>query len=270
MNTPLNLLKKLVLLSLALTIISCQDSQLIDITTHLENSPKSFSDSFISGFGLIFISELGDRTFFMIMIYAATNSFIKTFLLSSVTMLLLNLISLSLGFALPFFLYRDLIDWVGILVFTVFGLKMLYDAYYMEDSLIEDELEEVQEELAKEAELESAAKKEDDEYDNLKVNLLENEKKKANFKSTWAFVSGLVIAEIGDKSQISAIVLGAINNFYGVLLGTSLAFLVCIVTSMLFGAMLAKKLTHKQLTICGGVMFLLFAIVYAFQKLYNY
>jgi putative Ca2+/H+ antiporter (TMEM165/GDT1 family) len=240
-----------------LTTVSTQD----EVPTEpiaIEQQSKNFSDSFLSGFGLIFVSEIGDRTFFMIMIFASTNSFLLTFLLSSLTMLFLNLISLSVGFALPLFLYRDLIDWIGILVFTVFGLKMLYDAYFMKDSLIEDELEEVIEELEKE-------EQDDDEYQNLKVGLIKE--KTPHFKSTWAFVTSLIIAEMGDKSQISAIVLGAMNNFYGVLLGTSLAFLTCILAAIFFGNILAKKLTHRQLMICGGVMFLLFAVLYAAQKI---
>jgi putative Ca2+/H+ antiporter (TMEM165/GDT1 family) len=250
----------LIIYTLLLTSVLSQTS----ITNTSSEEPKNFLDSFASGFGLIFVSEIGDRTFFMIMIYAATNSFLKTFLLSSVTMLALNFISLCIGFAIPFFLYRNIIDWLGILVFTVFGLKMLYDAYYMEDSVIEDELEEVKEELVKE-DIKGDRPMDESEYDHLKAELLE--RKKPQFKSTWAFVTSLVIAEMGDKSQISAIVLGAMNNFLGVLLGTSFAFLVCIVTSIFFGNILAKRLTHKQLTICGGVMFLVFAVLYAIQKI---
>jgi putative Ca2+/H+ antiporter (TMEM165/GDT1 family) len=253
-------LNALTLLLHILLITYTSSTPVIDTT---DLAPKNFLDSFVSGFSLIFVSEIGDRTFFMIMIYAATNSFLKTFILSSFTMLALNIISLLVGFAIPFFLYRDLIDWLGILIFTIFGIKMFYDAYSMKDEFIEDELEEVKEELVKE----DIKELKDKGYGDLKDELLE--KRKPQFKSSWAFVTSLVIAEMGDKSQISAIVLGAINNFWGVLFGTSFAFLMCILISILFGNILAKKLTHKQLTICGGTMFLIFAILYAIQKLFK-
>ena len=226
--------------------------------------PKNFLDSFLSGFGLIFISEVGDKTFFLTILYATDHSLIETVFLTSLTMCGLNFISLSIGFLIPFFLYRNIIDWIGIIIFTIFGIMMLIEAFSQDkDENLMHDLDELEKELEKEKRDEDIKNKKIDVENNLKESFIS--KKKSIFTSRWAYISGLIIAEMGDKSQISAIVLGAINNFYGVLLGTSFAFVLCIILSSITGRELASKLTHKQLTILGGVMFLLFAIVYFIQ-----
>jgi putative Ca2+/H+ antiporter (TMEM165/GDT1 family) len=223
----------------------------------VQTKPKNFFDSFLSGFGLIFVSEVGDKTFFLTILYAMEHNLLETILVTSAAMCSLNLVSISIGFLLPIFLYRNIIDWIGIVIFTIFGFMMLYEAFTQEkdESLVHD-LEDLQKELEHE--------KEKDDFENVQNQLKEplNPKKAKIFTSRWAYVSGLIIAEMGDKSQISAIVLGAINNFYGVLLGTTLAFILCIVLSSITGKELSAKLTHKQLTLLGGCMFLLFALIY--------
>jgi putative Ca2+/H+ antiporter (TMEM165/GDT1 family) len=147
---------------------------------------------------------------------------------------------------------------------------MLHEAFSQEkdESLVHD-LEDLQKELEDEKEKEAIENKKIDKENDLKEPLnpkTPNKNKKTNiFTSRWSYVSGLIIAEMGDKSQISAIVLGAINNFYGVLLGTTLAFILCIVMSSITGKELSAKFTHRQLTILGGSMFLLFAAIYFLQ-----
>ncbi len=260
-------LKKLSILFIFVSLAICQNQTVNTDSTITENqethkSTKGFLDSFLSGFGLIFVSEVGDKTFFLTILYAMEHTLSETILITSAAMCSLNFVSLSIGFLLPLFLYRNIIDWIGIVIFLVFGIMMLHEALSEEknESLVND-LEDLQKELEHEKEIEDIENKKKDAE--LKEPL--NSKNRKIFTSRWAYVSGLIIAEMGDKSQISAIVLGAINNFYGVLLGTTLAFILCIVLSSITGKELSAKLTHKQLTILGGSMFLLFALIYFVQ-----
>ena len=138
------------------------DSKNVGVMVPKEVKPKNFFDSFLSGFGLIFVSEVGDKTFFLTILYAADHSLIETVLLTSAAMCTLNFISLSIGFLIPFFLYRNIIDWIGIVIFTIFGIMMLIEAFSKDkdENLVHD-LDELEKELEKE--------KRDDDIKNKKI-----------------------------------------------------------------------------------------------------
>lgn len=222
---------------------NCEDA----LSERKETHP-SFLQSAFSGFCLIFISELMDRTFFLNMLYGLTHSFLKTFLISSITLLILNIAALSLGKSLPFFLYRWIIDWIAIFVFFLFGIVYIYD-YYNYYNPVEDSL-------------------------TLKEPLIdENGKKSAQIinepaiDTTWSFVTSLVIAECGDKSQITAVIIGAVYNYLGVLLGTSLAMVLCIVLAIWTGNFLSQRINKRQVYLFSGITFILFGISYLLQIL---
>jgi putative Ca2+/H+ antiporter (TMEM165/GDT1 family) len=262
----------LIILSLicVLNFANCQEvvskNEIPSATTIQKEPTKNFWDSFLAGFGLIFISEIGDKTFFLTMIYAASNSFLKTLTVTSMTMLTMNFISLLIGYALPFLVYREYIDWIGIIVFAFFGVKLIYDAAFMESKLIDSEFEEVKESIRKGSMSSRASSRRPDiENKDLKEKLLHKEES-FDTMPVLAYVSSLVIAELGDRSQITAIVIGAINNFYGVLIGTSIAFVGCIITAILFGNFLKSRLTTRELTFIGGITFLLFSFIYMLEK----
>ena len=272
MNIKFNYL--FVIFSILISYILCQDEEInkVGIT-----EKKNFRDSFLSGFSLIFISEIGDKTFFLTMIFAASNSFFKTLFLTGITMLSMNAISLLIGYSLPFLLYREYIDWIGIFVFLVFGIILLYQGFTMESKYIDEEFQEVAREIR--SRTSSVAKFSDlvdVENKDLKENILgENGNEELTNKNisskaltATAYITSLIVAELGDRSQITAIVIGAINNFYGVLLGTSLAFLLCIMTAIFFGNFLKKVLTTKELTLIGASVFLLFSLIYLLEKVY--
>ena len=57
-------------------------------------------------------------------------------------------------------------------------------------------------------------------------------------------------------------------NFYGVFSGTAMAQLLLVATSMLVGRSVSKCFTNKQISILGGVVFLMFAFIYLVDKLF--
>ena len=255
-------MKALLLILVFLTFINFIASEEIKS----KEKPKSFGESLISGFTIIFVSEIGDKTFFLTMIYAATNSIVKTFIITSLTMLAMNTLALLVGFYLPILLYRDVIDWVAIVIFAFFGIMMIYDAYNMEDKKIISEFEDIKKEIRRGSS--HSEQFSDKDKERLSEPLINQQQKEANFNSIYAYVTSLIVAEIGDKSQISAILLGATNNFIGVLIGTSVGFICCILASCLVGNVLSRTLSTKQLTYAGGIMFLIFSGAYLYEK-YN-
>jgi putative Ca2+/H+ antiporter (TMEM165/GDT1 family) len=225
-------------------------------------SQQGFFQSLLSGLCLIFISELLDRTFFLNMIYGLNHSFFRTFIISSVTLLSLNFAALFLGKTMPFFFYRQILDWIAVFVFFFFGVFMVYDGVKSESHTMYEDFVEVKDSIRKQStdkkvlEVPLLPQETDDQQEEIPI-----------FESTWPFVTSLVLAECGDKSQITGVVIGAVYNFYGVLIGTSIGLLICIFVSIWAGKFLSKKINHKQMHILAGSIFLLFGVSYLMQVL---
>lgn len=91
--------------------------------------------------------------------------------------------------------------------------------------------------------------------------------KKSAKKSTWFIIVRIFIqaftmtfvAEWGDRSQLSTIVLAARDNAYGVIVGGCLGHALCTGLAVIGGRMIATRISVRTVTIVGGVVFLLFA-----------
>jgi len=71
-------------------------------------------------------------------------------------------------------------------------------------------------------------------------------------------------AEWGDRSQISTIALASHKNVFGVTLGGCLGHAMCTGLACVGGRLLATKISEKNATVGGGIVFLLFGIHAAF------
>lgn len=245
----------------------------------LNKEKNTFIDGFVSGFSIVFFAEVGDRTFILIMIYSITNNYFKTFLISNLVLLSWNLISILIGLNMQYFINRSFVEWFGIALFAIFGIVMISDSFKMETKFIEEEFIEEEENLRKNAELKYLSNENDDEKNvqylkndnNLSENLLEKKRKNKSsknlFDSIWAFGFALLMAEFGDKSQIAAIIIGATLNLFGVILGTSLAHLICSVIAIVFGRIFSQYITNRQITMIGGIIFILFSLLFLIEKL---
>ena len=75
---------------------------------------------------------------------------------------------------------------------------------------------------------------------------------------------GLIfLAEWGDRSQLATIVLASVNDVAGVILGGVLGHTFCTGLAILSGALIAKKISVRAVTIIGGIVFIGFAIATA-------
>lgn len=68
------------------------------------------------------------------------------------------------------------------------------------------------------------------------------------------------VAEWGDRSQITTIVLAASENLYGVIIGGVLGHAICTGIAVIGGRLIATKISVRTVTIIGGIVFLIFAI----------
>lgn len=247
---------------------------------------KTFMDGLISGFSIVFFAEVGDRTFILIMIYSISNNYFKTFLIANLVLLSWNLLSILIGLNMQYYINRTFVEWFGIGLFMIFGIHMIYEAIQMEGKLVEEEFAEEEENLRKNAEKKILSNDNNNNNEqsssveflknenNLGEKLLNkneenNDNKKSNnlFNSFWAFGFALLMAEFGDKSQIAAIIIGATLNLFGVIIGTSLAHMICSVIAIVFGRIFSHYITNRQITMIGGIIFLLFSLLFLIEKL---
>jgi putative Ca2+/H+ antiporter (TMEM165/GDT1 family) len=149
--------------------------------------------------------------------------------------------------------------YISTALFAIFGLKMLKEGCAMAPGEGQEELEEVQSDL----------RKKDEEYE--KQSMLPDPESGAPRKSKSDSVFSLIsriflqsftltfLAEWGDRSQLTTIILGAREDVYGVIIGGILGHSICTGLAVLGGRMIAQRISVRTVTIIGGVVFLLFA-----------
>mmetsp|Transcript_9855 Transcript_9855/g.13011 ORF Transcript_9855/g.13011 Transcript_9855/m.13011 type:complete len:345 (-) Transcript_9855:99-1133(-) len=204
---------------------------------------------FYQAFSLVFVSEIGDKTFFIAGLLAMKTSKLVSFLGSIGALAVMTVISVVIGqlfHAVPsgFADGIPLDDIAAVLAFTFFGLKTLKEALAMEEgeSVMDEELAEAEKDVD-----ESTAIKEVTKFGQL------------------ASIFGLVFAaEFGDRSFLSTIALSAAQNPFSVCAGGIAAHAVATGIAVSGGSYIAKYISEKVIGVIGGVLFLVFAVTTAF------
>jgi putative Ca2+/H+ antiporter (TMEM165/GDT1 family) len=209
---------------------------------------KSLSETgFYQAFSLVFVSEIGDKTFFMAGLLAIQTSKVTSFLGSMAALAIMTLISVLIGqvfHAVPSGLSQGIPidDVAAVLAFAFFGIKTLKDAIAMgESSVMEEELEEAEETV--------------------------DESNVSKSTTKWAqllSIFGLVFAaEFGDRSFLSTIALSAAQNPLSVAGGAIAAHAIATGIAVSGGSYVAKYVSEKAIGIIGGTLFLVFAVTTA-------
>lgn len=227
-------------------------------------NPDEFMPAFMASFLMIVVSEIGDKTFFIAAVMAMKNARMTVFLGAITALAVMTILSTALGYAVPNLIPRSYTRILAILLFTFFGFKMLYDAYKMDADEGQHELEEVT------AELDSKEKeREVDSMESGGSSSRHLDRKKAWKHYLTYFLSPIFIecmtltflAEWGDRSQIATIALAAAQNPYGVTIGAIIGHSLCTGGAVIGGRMLATRISVKSVTLIGGGLFLLFALL---------
>ena len=100
----------------------------------------NFKLSIFESFLLIFIAELGDKTFIMLIILQLKSNCITVFVSSLLAELLMNFLAIAMGYFIDFLLYKNLIDYIGILIAIIYGLFLLGSSIREEDMSFATEL----------------------------------------------------------------------------------------------------------------------------------
>jgi Ca2+/H+ antiporter, TMEM165/GDT1 family len=192
--------------------------------------------AFTASLLLISISELGDKTFFISLCLAMRFPRRWVFLGAIAALALMTVLSVLMGQVLTL-LPKSAVHYSMIVLFVLFGLKLLYDASQMKRS--------------------SLAEIEQDACATIEQQRLQN--------TAWSIVSQSFVmtflAEWGDRTQFATASLAAVQNPIGVIAGGILGHAICAAIAVYAGKAIASRLSEKVITAIGGILFLVFAIV---------
>jgi Ca2+/H+ antiporter, TMEM165/GDT1 family len=212
-------------------------------------------EAFTAGLLLITASELGDKTFFMAVILA-TRYPRKPVLIGVISALAaMTLLSVGMGnfvtllpqlllkyfpASLSFFA-KITVQQVAALLFFLFGLKLLYESRQMTAATDAEVIDEATEAVDA------------------------GDQKFQQRNTFWKIVIEsfvlTFVAEWGDRTQIATMMLAAAKSPLGVTLGSIAGHTICALIAVWGGSIIAGKISEKTITIVGGLLFILFALL---------
>ncbi|GMI37158.1 hypothetical protein TeGR_g11937 [Tetraparma gracilis] len=211
--------------------------------------PSALADfqatGFYQAFSLIFLSELGDKTFFIAGLLSMKTSRLVSFVGSLAALAVMTLISVAIGqvfHAVPAGLTNGLPldDVVAVAAFTFFGLQTLRDALNSDpdNSSIDSELSDATDEV--------------------------NASKTLTETTAWAQILstfGLVFAaEFGDKSFLATIALAAAQNPFAVTSGAIAGHAAATAIAVTGGSYISRYISERVVGVISGSLFLVFAL----------
>lgn len=223
-----------------------------------------FVHAFVASLSVIVVSELGDKTFFIAAIMAMRHPRLTVFMGAALALFIMTILSAFLGFATTV-IPRTYTHYISTALFFLFGLKMLKEAYSMSPDEGQEEYEEVQKTISKkDAEEENKMLPSDVETAvTVKVSRSSAIRRKLMVFFSRVFLESFsmtFLAEWGDRSQLTTIILAAREDAFGVTLGAFLGHGLCTGLAVLGGRMIAQKISVRTVTFVGAIVFLIFAI----------
>eukprot|EP01134_Creolimax_fragrantissima_P002172 CFRG2172T1 len=259
--------------ALTLVVVSCvsaQDEEFdvfddgLSMGSAIPKKPveTGFFHAFVASTSVIVVSELGDKTFFIAAILAMKHSRLIVWSGAISALGLMTVLSAGMGWVITI-IPRVYTFYASTVLFFVFGIKLIREGSRMTPEEEAEELDEVTQELKKQDEERDAVRREDDP----EALGTAGEEQSARWQSDIA--NGILmqsftmtfLAEWGDRSQITTVVLAARENPFGVAIGGTIGHAVCTSLAVVGGRMLAQRISVKTVTIAGGIVFLIFAVL---------
>ncbi|KAM7359365.1 uncharacterized protein ACRADG_008945 isoform 1-T2 [Cochliomyia hominivorax] len=117
-------------------------------TTKETKGTAGFLDAFTASISVILFTELGDKTFFIAAIMAMRHPRLVVFTGAITALALMTVLSVVFGMAATI-IPKVYTYYISTALFAIFGLKMIYEGYFMKATDAQEELEEVQSDLRK-------------------------------------------------------------------------------------------------------------------------
>lgn len=216
----------------------------------LEKSP---SEAFSSSFFMILATELGDETFIIAAVMAMRHPKFTVLGGALSALYIMTVLSAFLGLVLPNLISQKTVHSCATLLYTFFGLRLMYIGARGGEEDKDEEFEEVENTLK-----ESSSKSQRSMVRRIFSKIF-----------TPIFLEALMltfIAEWGDRSQIATITLASHQNPLGVIVGACIGHSICTSLAVFGGEWLGKRISQRLVAFIGGFLFLLFAVLNIFMS----
>jgi putative Ca2+/H+ antiporter (TMEM165/GDT1 family) len=242
----------------------------------------SFLSSFGYSFSIIFLSDITDKSIFLIIFLSKKLPSLTLFLVSLSSVLLMNYLSILLGYYLPKLISLTYMKIIAFILFTTFGILSLIESQKKDEKI--NELMELTKKEFSDTENDYSLMVEDNEIEtdvesnkelfpsilrtDTNVSELSHSSRTSegsNYGTITAIFFALCLSDFGDKSQLAIVTMAALFNIYGILLGSTLALIGTVTLAVLFGNWISEKVSPKKLLLIGGLIFLTFGA----ETLYN-
>jgi len=231
---------------------------------------KGFVDAFFSSFGLILVSEIGDETFIIAALMAMQHPRMTVFAGAFGALVIMTVLSTGLGIVLPSLISRQTVRKFAFVLYTAFGLRLLWIAYKTDAKEgVEEEIKDVEAQLSERKNLRKLKQRSGDSPLEDEEDVNEKLKKRFGVKLALksmlenvldpVFLEALILtflAEWGDRSQLATIALATHYNAIGVTIGGILGHCICTAGAVTGGKMLAMKISPRPVALFGGITFL--------------
>ncbi|KAI3455123.1 hypothetical protein Pfo_011786 [Paulownia fortunei] len=241
-------------LSIAFVLCACALVFFLVVFTKGPSSllPALAKSGFTAAFSLIFVSEIGDKTFFIAALLAMQYKKVLVLLGSMGALSLMSILSVIIGLifhSVPsqFQTTLPIGEYAAVTLLMFFGLKSIKDAWDLPSAV---------------AKTGDRGNQESDEFVEAEELLKEKVSKQLSnpLEVLWKSFSLVFFAEWGDRSMLATIALGAAQSPWGVASGAIVGHLLATSIAVLGGAFLANHISEKLVGYIGGALFLLFAI----------
>lgn len=215
----------------------------------------------VPAFSLVFLSELGDKTFFLAALLAARAGKRVAFLGSVAALAAMSVVSAAIGAAAQrvpeTFVASSLpiSKWASVALLTYFGLRTLKAAWDAPPDAAGEELAAAREELGEGGEAEASSSSGSKPPRGAVID------RESSSALARALEVGTIIflAEWGDRSMLATIALAAAQGPVGVAAGATAGHALATAIAVLGGALVSRWLSERAIGFIGGGLFLVFA-----------
>ena len=248
----------------------------------------SFLSSIAYSFSFVFVTDLTDKSVFLIILLSQKIPTLILFIISLFSVLLMNYLSILVGCYITKLISLVYLEIIACILFITFGILSIIESQKKENQ-VKDLMEKTKKELNYSENDDYQLMSEDIEtnYESntelkypstLRTNsnisninvINENNNNEINTGLIIAIIIMLCLSDFGDKSQITVMTMAAIYDFYGILIGSTLALVGTVTIAILFGTWICDKISTKLLFLIGGILFLIFGCEILINILYNF
>jgi putative Ca2+/H+ antiporter (TMEM165/GDT1 family) len=236
------------------------------------SSPSAF-EGVPSSFLAVFITEIGDKTFFLAMLLAVRHGKLAVFVATVSAMFFMTLGSTFTGYLLSESAETleasvQWMDFVAAAVFIAFAAQLLRDAHRLHVKDQNDQ--EVRSLLGGDGGYSTQHGELLDAEETLQE---EDQKEGGKVKTWWGGVYQtfclMFVAEWGDRSMFATMALATQHAPLGVICGTMCAHALANSIAVVGGEMLGNVISEKYMALAGAVVFLTFGVASLYEGITN-